>query len=139
MSRAPPNAHTNTHSDAASSSQLRLAHRTTRLSSERSAISSSQPLADLAQGVGGGVAVEVQLAPEPAQELLGATLAVLQPDHERGDDEHDPEPGQRGRDVQRVDAAERDRHEQRGPEDQVEDDGRRQPGRGQREAGVGAA
>ena len=64
---------------------------------------------------------------------------MLQADHDEGDDEHDPEAGEGGRDVQRVDAAERDRHEQRDPEDQVEHDGRGEAGRGQGEAGVGAA
>ena len=47
--------------------------------------------------------------------------------------------GEGGRDVQRVDAAQRDRDQQGDPEDQVEHDGRAEPGRGQREAGVGAA
>ena len=112
MSSVPPKARRKTHSDAASSSQLSVAQRTTRLSSGRSATRSSSrsPIWRRARR---GRRIEAQLAAEPAQEALGPALAVLQADDEQGDDDHDPEAEQRRRDVQRVDAADRDRHEQR--------------------------
>ena len=90
ISSVPPNARRNTHSDAASSSQLRLAHSGHPL--EQGAVGDQllQPLADLAQRLGRRVGVEAQLAAEPAQEPLGPALAVLQAEHdEQGDDDHD--------------------------------------------------
>ena len=129
----------NTPSDAASSNQLRLAHSSTRRSSVRSAISSSSRSPIWRSGGGGRVRVEVQLAAEPAAGTLGPALAVLQAEHEQGDDEHDAQAGESGRHVQGVDAAQRDRDQQGDPEEQVEHDGRAEAGRGQGEAGVGAA
>ena len=139
ISSVPPNAARNTHRDAASSNQLRLAQSRTRRSSLRSAIRLLQPLADLAEGRGGRVRVEVQLAAEPAQERLGPSLTVLQAEHEQGDDEHDAQAGERERHVQGVHPAQRDRDQQGDPEEQVEHDGGAQAGGGQGEAGVRAA
>ena len=97
-----------------------------------------QPLGDPSEHDRGAVLVHPQLAGDPPDGALRATLTLHQPEHEHRGDEHHDHAGQRGGSVDGVDAADRDRDEQRAPQDQVEHDGRAEADGGEREAGIGA-
>ena len=84
------------------------------------------------------IRVDVDPAGDPPHGALGATRPVHQPEHEPGADHHHDHADHRDCAVQRVDAADRDRHEQCDPQDQVEHNRRPEADRSEREAGVGA-
>ena len=79
-----------------------------------------------------------ELAGDPTNDALRATLALHQPEDERASQTHHDHARQRGRSVDRVDATYRDRHDQSAPQDQVEHDGRPQTDGREGEAGIGA-
>ena len=133
-----PNARRNTHSAAASSSQLNAAHMATRASSWRSAARSSRRPPTWRTAAPARSSSRPHLASDPAQDPLGPPCALHQTEDERRGPAHDDDASHGRRAVQLVHAADRDRDDQAEPEDDVEHHGRTEAGGGEREPGVGA-
>ena len=139
MSSVPPNARRNTHSEAASSSQLRLAHSRTRRSSARSAMSSSSRSPTWRRAAAAVSGSKCSLRPSQRRNVSARPWPCSRPSTSRATTSMMPRPARAAVTYSGLTPRSGIEISRAIQKMQVEHDGRAEAGGGQGEAGVGAA
>ena len=133
-----PKARMNTHSAAASRTQLVAAHRAPRAHQLGLVDQRLEAPGELADEAGRGLLLDERDLPEHRpQHPLGLVGPLHQQEHEtagRGEQDHEDDGGGA---VDGAEAVQRDGHQERQPQHQVQDDRRTEADRGQAEPGRG--